>query len=47
MSMTNEVIVTDDSITKILPRELMSFDDAAREALAERDAELRAAKRSA
>ena len=47
MSMTNEVIVTDDSITRILPRRLMSFDDAARKALAERDDEVNEAKKTA
>lgn len=46
MSMTNEVIVTDDSITKVLPRKLMTFDEAARKALAERDEELSEAKKS-
>nr|WP_231988365.1 hypothetical protein [Nakamurella panacisegetis] len=37
-SMTNEVIVTDDSITKLIPGELMGYDDAVRLALAERAA---------
>lgn len=35
-SMTNEVIVRDTSIRKLLPFELTSYDDAVREALAER-----------
>ena len=38
-SMTNEVIVHEDSIRTLLPRELIGFDDAARMALAERAAE--------
>ena len=35
-SMGNEVLVRDDAITRVLPRELRSFDDAVRVALAER-----------
>ena len=38
-SMTNEVIVTDGSITDLIPGELMGYDDAVRLALAEREAE--------
>jgi uncharacterized protein YbjT (DUF2867 family) len=35
-SMTNEVVVEDDSITRIVPFEPMGYDDAVRQALAER-----------
>ncbi|MGZ4468743.1 MAG: NAD(P)H-binding protein [Nocardioidaceae bacterium] len=35
-SMTNEVVVHDDSIRRVVPFEPMSYDDAVREALAER-----------
>jgi uncharacterized protein YbjT (DUF2867 family) len=38
MSMTNEVIVHDDAITRLIPRKLLSFDDAVRVALADRQA---------
>jgi hypothetical protein len=38
-SMNNEVIVQDDSITRLLPGELMSYDDSVRVALQERAAE--------
>ena len=38
-SMNNEVIVQDDSITRLLPGELMSYDDSVRVALKERAAE--------
>lgn len=38
-SMNNEVVVKDDRITKLLPGELMSYDDAVRLALRERAAE--------
>lgn len=44
-SMNNEVVVKDDTITKLLPGELMSYDDAVRLALRERAAE-QAAERS-
>ncbi|GAA2094916.1 NAD(P)H-binding protein [Microlunatus panaciterrae] len=37
-SMTTEVIVSDDSITKIIPGETMGYDDAVRAALADRAA---------
>jgi uncharacterized protein YbjT (DUF2867 family) len=37
-SMSNEVIVRDDSIKRIVPFEPMGYDDAVRTALAERDA---------
>jgi uncharacterized protein YbjT (DUF2867 family) len=43
-SMTNEVIVTDDAITKLIPGELMSYDEAVRVALAERAAEAESAE---
>lgn len=36
MSMTNEVVVHDDAITRLLPRDLLGFDDAVRVALSER-----------
>lgn len=35
-SMTNEVVVEDDAITRVVPFELTSYDDAVREALEER-----------
>jgi uncharacterized protein YbjT (DUF2867 family) len=35
-SMTNEVVVEDDSIRELVPFELISYDDAVRQALAER-----------
>jgi uncharacterized protein YbjT (DUF2867 family) len=38
-SMTNEVVVEDDSITRVVPFELTGYDDAVRRALAERRAE--------
>jgi uncharacterized protein YbjT (DUF2867 family) len=38
-SMSNEVVVRDDSIRRIVPFEPMSYDDAVRTALAERGAE--------
>ena len=38
-SMNNEVIVQDDPITRLLPGELMGYDDAVRLALQERAAE--------
>jgi uncharacterized protein YbjT (DUF2867 family) len=38
-SMNNEVIVRDDAITRLLPGDLTSYDDAVRLALAERAAE--------
>ncbi len=37
-SMTNEVVVTDDSITRLVPRDLMTFEQAARVAIDERAA---------
>ncbi|HEY6931958.1 MAG TPA: NAD(P)H-binding protein [Marmoricola sp.] len=40
-SMTNEVVVHDDSIRSLLPFELTDYDDAVRRALAERRAESR------
>lgn len=36
-SMTTEVVVRDDSIRTLVPRDLMSYDDAVRQALAERE----------
>ena len=36
-SMTNEVIVEDDRIREVVPFEPMSFDEAVRLALAERE----------
>ena len=38
-SMNNEVVVQDDSITRLLPGELMGYDDSVRLALQERAAE--------
>ncbi len=38
-SMNNEVVVTDDPIARLLPGDLMSYDDAVRLALTERAAE--------
>ena len=35
-SMSNEVVVTDDSITRVVPRRLLGYDDAVRAAMAER-----------
>ena len=35
-SMTNEVVVTDDSITRLVPGPTMGYDDAVRQALADR-----------
>src|SRR6478752_785614 len=43
-SMNNEVVVQDDSITRLLPGELMSYDDSVRVALEERAAEAKAKK---
>jgi uncharacterized protein YbjT (DUF2867 family) len=40
-SMTNEVIVRDDSIRRLVPFEPMGYDDAVRAALRERSAEIR------
>src|SRR5579875_3107595 len=48
-SMTNEVVVRDRSIEQIVPGETISYDDAVRMALAEREsakADVRAAKRT-
>jgi hypothetical protein len=39
--MGNEVVVHDDAITRLLPRQLLTFAEAARRALEERDAEQR------
>jgi uncharacterized protein YbjT (DUF2867 family) len=36
-SMSNEVVVTDDSIKDVVPRRLLGYDDAVREAMAERE----------
>ena len=44
-SMNNEVIVQDDAITRLLPGELMSYDDAVRVALQERAAQEQASAR--
>ncbi len=38
-SMGNEVVVHDDAITRLLPRQLLTFAEAARRALDEREAE--------
>ena len=38
-SMNNEVVVQDDAITRLLPGDLMGYDDAVRLALTERAAE--------
>jgi hypothetical protein len=35
-SMSNEVVVTDDSIAEIVPERPMSYDDAVREAFQQR-----------
>jgi uncharacterized protein YbjT (DUF2867 family) len=35
-SMSNEVVVTDDAITRVVPRRLLGYDDAVRAAMAER-----------
>ena len=35
-SMSNEVVVTDDAIRRVVPRRLLGYDDAVREAIAER-----------
>src|SRR6478672_4721054 len=43
-SMNNEVIVQDDSITRLLPGDLMSYDDSVRVALQERAAEAKGEK---
>jgi len=43
-SMNNEVIVQDDAITRLLPGELMSYDDSVRVALQERAAEAKGEK---
>src|SRR6476660_4390519 len=40
-SMNNEVVVKDDSITRLLPGELMGYDDSVRVALQERAAQAR------
>lgn len=39
-SMTTEMIVRDDAITRVLPGDLMGYDDAVRRALADREAAL-------
>jgi uncharacterized protein YbjT (DUF2867 family) len=39
-SMSNEVVVTDDSITTVVPRRLLGYDDAVRAAMAERERSL-------
>ncbi|SER34664.1 NAD(P)H-binding protein [Microlunatus flavus] len=36
-SMSNEVVVTDDAIKAVVPRRLLGYDDAVREAMAERE----------
>ena len=36
-SMSNEVVVTDDAITRVVPRRLLGYDDAVRAAMAERE----------
>jgi uncharacterized protein YbjT (DUF2867 family) len=36
-SMSNEVVVGDDAITAVVPRRLMGYDDAVREAMADRE----------
>ena len=36
-SMSNEVVVTDSSITGVVPLRLLGYDDAVREAMAERE----------
>ncbi len=36
-SMSNEVVVTDTSIRQVVPRRLLGYDDAVREAMAERE----------
>jgi uncharacterized protein YbjT (DUF2867 family) len=44
-SMTNEVVVRDDAIRRVVPFEPMSYDDAVLTALGERARERRAARR--
>ena len=39
-SMSNEVVVHDDSIKKVVPRRLLGYDDSVREAMAERERSL-------
>jgi len=41
-SMSNEVVVTDDAITTVVPRRLLGYDDAVRAAMAERERALAA-----
>ena len=36
-SMSNEVVVTDDAITRVVPRTLLDYDESVREAMAERE----------
>jgi len=43
-SMTNEVVVEDDSVRSVVPFEPMGFDEAVLEAMAERARELRASR---
>ena len=38
--MSNEVVVSDDSIVDVVPRRLLGYDEAVREALAERERDL-------
>jgi len=40
-SMTNEVVVKDDSIRALVPFDPMGYDEAVRQALAERECEVR------
>jgi uncharacterized protein YbjT (DUF2867 family) len=42
-SMSNEVVVGDDSIKHVVPRRLLGYDDSVREAMAERERSLAAA----
>jgi len=42
-SMSNEVVVRDDAITAVVPRRLLGYDEAVREAMAERERALAAA----
>jgi uncharacterized protein YbjT (DUF2867 family) len=41
-SMSNEVVVTDDAITRVVPRRLLTYDEAVRAAMAEREQALAA-----
>jgi len=44
-SMSNEVVVTDDAIKRVVPRRLLGYDDAVRAAMAERERALSGSSR--